>query len=66
MMNVFVNNKPLSTEATDLSQLATELSLPEKGVAVAVEGKMVPRNLWEETPLSEGVHIIIIKAVCGG
>lgn len=49
-----------------MSMLAAELSLPEKGVAVAIEGKMVPRNLWEETPLSEGVHIIIIKAVCGG
>ena len=65
-MTCFVNNKPISTEATNLSMLAAELSLPEKGVAVAVEGKMVPRNLWEETPLSEGVHIIIIKAVCGG
>jgi len=65
-MTCFVNNKPMSTEATNLFLLATELSLPEKGVAVAVEGKMVPRTLWEQTPLGEGAHIVIIKAACGG
>lgn len=65
-MDLFVNNKPVSTNATNLSLLAAELSLPEKGVAVAVESKMVPRTLWEQTSLSEGAHIVIIKAACGG
>lgn len=65
-MKCFVNNKHITTEATNLSTLAKELSLPEKGVAVAVEGKMVPRTHWEQTPLSEGAHIVIIKAACGG
>lgn len=65
-MKCFVNNKPITTEATNLSTLAKELSLPEKGVAVAVEGKMVSRTHWEQTPLSEGAHIVVIKAACGG
>ena len=65
-MELLVNNKPVCTEATSLSMLAAELSLPEKGVAVAVDGKMVPRALWEETPLSEKANIVIIKAACGG
>jgi len=65
-MQINVNNKPLSTTATSLSTLATELSLPEKGVAVAVNNKMVPRNQWEQTPLSEGMSVVIIKAACGG
>lgn len=65
-MNCFVNNKPMTTQATNLSSLAAELTLPEKGVAVAVEGRMVPRTHWEQTPLSEGNHIVIIKAACGG
>lgn len=65
-MQINVNNKPLSTTATSLDTLATELSLPEKGVAVAVNNKMVPRNLWEQTPLSEGMSVVIIKAACGG
>ena len=65
-MQINVNNKPISTEAADLSMLAKELSLPEKGVAVAVNNKMVPRTLWAETPLSEGASVIVIKAACGG
>ena len=65
-MQINVNNKPLSTSATSLGTLATELSLLEKGVAVAVNNKMVPRNQWEQTPLSEGMSVVIIKAACGG
>jgi len=65
-MQINVNNKPINTEATDLVMLAKELSLPEKGVAVAVNNKMVPRSLWKQTPLSEGTHVVIIKAACGG
>ena len=65
-MQINVNNKPLSTTATSLDTLATELSLPEKGVAVAVNNRMVPRNQWEQTPLSEGMSVVIIKAACGG
>ena len=65
-MQINVNNKPITTEALNLGSLAKELSLPEKGVAVAVNNKMVPRTLWEQTPLSEGASVIVIKAACGG
>lgn len=65
-MQIYVNNKPVATESTNLSMLAHELALPEKGVAVAVDNKMVPRLQWEQTPLSEGASVVIIKAACGG
>lgn len=65
-MQINVNNKPLSTEAATLEALAAELSLPAKGVAVAVGSRMVQRSLWAETALSEGMHLTIIKAACGG
>ena len=65
-MQINVNNKPLNTTATSLGTLAAELSLPEKGVAVAVNNKMVPRSQWEQTSLSEGISVVIIKAACGG
>ena len=65
-MQININNKPITTEATHLNMLAEELSLPEKGVAVAIENKMVPRTLWEQTPLEEGTSVVIIKAACGG
>lgn len=52
--------------AKSLLELATELSLPEKGVAVAVNNKMVTRTEWGNSVLREGDNVVIIKAVCGG
>ena len=65
-MKLFFNNKEIFTEAQTLQQLSSELSLPEKGIAVAVDNKLVPRTDWEAFQLAEGAHIIVIKAVCGG
>lgn len=65
-MKISVNNKPVTTEAAHLGMLAAELALPERGVAVAINNKMVPRDLWEQTPLSGNASVIIIKAACGG
>lgn len=65
-MNLFFNNKEITTQAQTLQQMAVELSLPDKGVAVAVDNKMVPRTDWDSFQLSEGAHVTVIKAVCGG
>lgn len=65
-MTIQVNNKQLETEAQCLGQLAAEMSLPEKGVAMAMNNKMVPRAEWDKTPLVEGASVVIIKAACGG
>lgn len=65
-MNVIVNNKPVETGASTLKELAVQLELPEKGVAIAVSNKMVPRSEWENFAITEGVSIIVIRASCGG
>lgn len=65
-MNVTVNNKPVETGASTLKELALQLELPEKGVAVAVSNKMVPSSEWENFAITEGVSIIVIRASCGG
>lgn len=65
-MNVKVNNKPVETAASTLKELAAQLGLPEKGVAVAVGSKMIPRNEWAECAITEGDNIIVIRASCGG
>ena len=66
MMKLFFNNKEIATEAQTLQQLAQELSLPEKGIAVAVDNKLVPRPEWDAFLLKESIRIVVIKAVCGG
>lgn len=66
MMKLFFNNKEIATEAQTLRQLAEELSLPDKGIAVAADNKLVPRTDWDTFLLTESTHIVVIKAVCGG
>ncbi|MGM9761778.1 MAG: sulfur carrier protein ThiS [Candidatus Cryptobacteroides sp.] len=65
-MDITINNKPLSTSAATVSQLAAELALPEKGVAVAVDNKLVPRGDWGSFELREGAAVTVIRAAFGG
>ncbi|MBR5988202.1 MAG: sulfur carrier protein ThiS [Prevotella sp.] len=65
-MNVQINNQDHQTEARNLQDLAIELQLPQKGVAVAIDNQMIPRGSWAQTALQEGARIVIIKAACGG
>jgi sulfur carrier protein len=37
-----------------------------RGVAVAVDGEVVPRGAWGRTPLSAGARVEIVTAVQGG
>lgn len=65
-MRININNKTTDTTATTLEELAQQMALPEKGVAMALGTKMVQRAQWAETALNEGDSVIIIKAACGG
>jgi sulfur carrier protein len=37
-----------------------------RGVAVAVDGEVVPRAEWEATSLSDGAKVEVLQAVQGG
>lgn len=65
-MDININNKKTSIAAKNLQELAQELHLPEKGVAVAISNQMIPRTEWADTLLAEGADVVIIKAACGG
>ena len=65
-MKIRVNNKEVETGANYLLQLSQQLELPQTGIAVAVNNRMVPRSEWEHFVLHENDELIIIKAVCGG
>ena len=40
--------------------------VPERGVAVAVDGEVVRRADWPARPLAEGARVEILTAVQGG
>ena len=65
-MKVRINHKEVETSATNILQLHQELSLPSAGVAIAIDNNMLPGAEWENTAITQGADIIIIKAVCGG
>ena len=46
--------------------LLAELGLKRDGVAVAVDGRVVPRSQHDETRLEEGAVVEVIRAVGGG
>jgi sulfur carrier protein len=37
-----------------------------RGVAVAVDGEVVPRSGWEHTPLADGQRVEVVEAIQGG
>ena len=37
-----------------------------RGVAVALDGEVVPRKSWDETALREGQRVEVVQAVQGG
>lgn len=66
-MNVLVNG--VLTPAADGASLADVIAaygVPERGVAVAVSGEVVPRVSWASTALREGAVVEVLTAVQGG
>jgi len=68
-VKVWVNGE--SRELADGASVAdavTAAGAPEaeRGVAVAVEGEVVPRGEWDDRVLSEGEAIEVVHAVQGG
>ncbi len=37
-----------------------------RGVAVALEGEVVPRGRWASTPVAEGTRVEVVAAIQGG
>ena len=46
--------------------VATGASEEGRGVAVALDGEVVPRGRWDEVPLADGARVEVVQAVQGG
>jgi sulfur carrier protein len=66
-MTVWINGerREVAPEAT-LAALLTEHGVPERGVAVAVDGEVVPRAAWVDAAVADGARIEVLTAVQGG
>lgn len=53
-------------EGTTLFILTEKYNLPDRGVAIAVNNEIIPRNEWGEYVIHECDDIVILKAFNGG
>ena len=51
---------------TTVAELMGALQVPNRGVAVAVDGEVVPRGAWEATSLAGNAKVEVVMAVQGG
>jgi len=66
-MIVWLNDERRDVPAgTTIAALMAEHGVAEKGVAVAVDGTVVPRASWMTVRLVEGTRVEVLTAVQGG
>ncbi len=51
---------------TTVAQLVSEWCPSPRGVAVAIDGAVVPRSTWESTVIAPGAAVEIVTAAAGG
>jgi sulfur carrier protein len=55
-------------EGATVREAVTATGAPSegRGVAVALDGEVVPRRSWDEVALREGARVEVVQAVQGG
>jgi sulfur carrier protein len=63
-----VNGEPrlLPTDARVSDAVAVLAPDATKGIAVALDGDVIPRSQWASTPIAEGAQLEVLTAVQGG
>jgi len=66
-MTVVLNGEHLELpDRATLADAVAQLTVVVRGVAVAVNGSVVPRGLWPSTVLTEADDVEVLTAVQGG
>ena len=53
-------------DGTTLDQLIANFSLPERGVALAMNSEVIPRSAWARTPVLPDAQVEVVTASKGG
>jgi sulfur carrier protein len=62
-----INGEPRTVQqGATLARVVGEVTALNAGIAVAVNGDVVPKGRWDSTPLTSGDHVEIVTAVQGG
>ena len=63
---IHVNGESEMLGAATLAALLEEKAIDARGIAIALNGSVVPRAAWRETTLKPGDAIEIVRARQGG
>lgn len=66
MITISLNGKPTTCEASTVADLLDELMIRKSGIAVALDGEVVPRSAWAEAGLANNVRVDVVTAAAGG
>jgi sulfur carrier protein len=63
-----VNGRDISLRAATVAGLLAEqaIDMERRGIAVALNGSVIPRSAWGETALQPGDNVEIVRAMQGG
>lgn len=53
-------------QGADLARLVEQLDLPRQRIAVELNGSVIRRANWAETPVNDGDRIEVVQLVGGG
>ena len=67
-MTISLNNQTVEIEAQQVlaSLISEQVGEKQNGIAVAINGQVVPKTSWTEVTINENDEILIIKATQGG
>lgn len=67
-MHIKFNNEiiELSDNNATLKDLLSERGISENGTALALNGRLAPRNRWDIIKLTDNDEVIVITAAFGG
>ena len=66
-MTIQLNNQTIETaDAVSVAQLLTDAGIALRGIAVAVNKRVVPKTEWETTQLNDNDNVVVITATFGG
>jgi sulfur carrier protein len=64
---ILVNGDPSDVApGTTVTELLRVLEAPDRGVAVALDGEVVPRGAWARTSIGDEAKVEVVMAVQGG
>ncbi len=66
-MEIFLNQVALTIkDETLLLELLADQKIKPEGIAIAINNRIIKRDLWSATPLESGDKVTVIRATYGG